>query len=145
MTAALEGGGWSAARPGRTLPPGKTRYQFYRRLGWPQGRFGWVVNLVPIGIRSRTITKSINFIKIQNEVNLRKPHSLLFPLENLEIPNTCLKNFTELAVSVCTNVWLLATPCTYWTCILSFDVLLTVHLSIILVINQLSAQIIVLY
>jgi len=26
MTAALEGGEWSAARPGRTLPLGKTRY-----------------------------------------------------------------------------------------------------------------------
>jgi len=25
-------GEWSAARPGRTLPPGKTRYPFYRRL-----------------------------------------------------------------------------------------------------------------
>ena len=33
MTAALEGGEWSAARPGRTLPPGKSRYPFYRRLG----------------------------------------------------------------------------------------------------------------
>jgi len=30
----------SAARPGRTLPPGKTRYPFYRRLGGPQGRSG---------------------------------------------------------------------------------------------------------
>jgi len=28
MTAALEGGEWSAARPGRTLPPGKTPYSF---------------------------------------------------------------------------------------------------------------------
>jgi len=33
MTAALEWGEWSAARPGRTLPPGKTEYPFYRRLG----------------------------------------------------------------------------------------------------------------
>jgi len=33
MTAALEGGEWSAAHPGRTLPPGKTRYTFYRWLG----------------------------------------------------------------------------------------------------------------
>jgi len=32
MTAAIEGGEWSAALPGRTLPPGKTRYPFYRRL-----------------------------------------------------------------------------------------------------------------
>jgi len=40
MTAALEGDGWSAARPGRTLPQGKTRYPFYRRLGGAQGRSG---------------------------------------------------------------------------------------------------------
>jgi len=40
MTAALEGGEWSAARPGRTLPPGKIRYQLHRRLGGPQGRSG---------------------------------------------------------------------------------------------------------
>jgi len=33
MTAALEGGEWSAAHPGCTLPPGKTQYPFYRRLG----------------------------------------------------------------------------------------------------------------
>ena len=40
MTAALEGGEWSAARPGRTLPPGKTRYPFYRKLCGPQGWSG---------------------------------------------------------------------------------------------------------
>ena len=55
MTTALEGGEWSAARPGRTLPPGKTQYPFYRRLGGPQGRSGWAENLVPTGIRSRTV------------------------------------------------------------------------------------------
>ena len=52
MTAALEGGEWSAARPGRTLPPGETRYRLYRRLGGPQGRSGRTENLVPTGIRS---------------------------------------------------------------------------------------------
>jgi len=55
MTAALEGGEWSAVRPGRTLPPGKTPYPFYRRLGGPQGRSGRAENLVPTGIRSRTV------------------------------------------------------------------------------------------
>jgi len=55
MTAALEGGEWSAARPGHTLLPGKTRYPFYRRLGWPQGRSGRAENLVPTGIGSRTV------------------------------------------------------------------------------------------
>ena len=55
MTAALERVEWPAARPGRTLPPGKTRYPFYRRLGGPQGRFGRAENLVPTGIRSRIV------------------------------------------------------------------------------------------
>ena len=55
MTAALEGGEWSAARPGRTIPPGKTRYPFYRRLGGPQGRSERAENLVPTGIRYRTV------------------------------------------------------------------------------------------
>jgi len=55
MTPELEGGEWSAARPGHTLPPGKTRYPIYRRLGGPQGRSDRVENLVPTGIRSRTV------------------------------------------------------------------------------------------
>ena len=55
MTAALEGGEWSAARLGRTLPPGKTRYSFYRRLCGAQGRAGRTENLVPTGIRSQTV------------------------------------------------------------------------------------------
>jgi len=55
MTAALEGGEWSAARPGRTLPSEKNRYPFYRRLGWPQGRYGRAENPVPTGIRSRIV------------------------------------------------------------------------------------------
>jgi len=45
MTAALEWGEWSAARTHRTLPPGKTRYPFCRRLGGPQGRSGRAENL----------------------------------------------------------------------------------------------------
>jgi hypothetical protein len=48
-------GEWSAARPGRTLPPAKTRYPFYRRLGGPRGRSGRAENLVPTGILSRTV------------------------------------------------------------------------------------------
>jgi len=46
MTAALEEGEWSAARLGRILPPGKTRYPLYRKLGGPQGRSGQAENLV---------------------------------------------------------------------------------------------------
>ena len=55
MTAAVEGGEWSAARPGRTLPPGKNWYPFYRGLGGLQGRSGRAENLVPTGIRSRNV------------------------------------------------------------------------------------------
>ena len=48
--------GWVvSSTPGRTLPPGKTRYPFYRRLGGPQGRSGRAENLVPTWIRSRTV------------------------------------------------------------------------------------------
>jgi len=59
-TAALEGGEWSAARPGRTSPPGKTRYPFYTRLGKPQGRSGRAENLVPTGILSRTVQSVVS-------------------------------------------------------------------------------------
>ena len=55
MTAAVEVDEWLAARPGRTLPPGKTRYTFYKKLGGPQGRSGRAENLVPTGIRFRTL------------------------------------------------------------------------------------------
>jgi len=60
MTAALEGGEWSAARPGRTLPPEKARYPFYRGLGGPQGRVGWTKNLFPTGIRTRTVQSVVS-------------------------------------------------------------------------------------
>jgi len=33
MTTALEGGEGSASCPGHSLPPGKTRYSLYKRLG----------------------------------------------------------------------------------------------------------------
>ena len=55
MTAALEEGEWSAARPGRTSPPGKTRYPLYRRLDGLRGRSGQVENLAPPGFDPRTV------------------------------------------------------------------------------------------
>jgi hypothetical protein len=49
LTSALDGCEWSTFRPGRSLPPGKTRYPLYRRLGGPQGRSGqvWKMSLLP--------------------------------------------------------------------------------------------------
>jgi hypothetical protein len=48
-------GEWSAARPGRTLPPGKTRYPLYRWLGGPQAWYGQAENLAPPGFDPRTV------------------------------------------------------------------------------------------
>ena len=37
MTSALEGGEWSAARPGRTFPPGKDPVPILQEAGWAPG------------------------------------------------------------------------------------------------------------
>jgi hypothetical protein len=47
MPMGLEGDEWSAARPGRSVSMGKTRYPLYRRLGGPQGRSGQVRKISP--------------------------------------------------------------------------------------------------
>jgi len=48
--------GWVvSSTPCSTLPPGKTRYPFYRRLGGPQGRFERAGNLAPTGFWSRIV------------------------------------------------------------------------------------------
>ena len=70
MTAALEEGEWSAELPGRTLPPGKTRYPFYRTLGGRQGRSGRAENLVRTGIRSRTVQPVAHENTLTCELNL---------------------------------------------------------------------------
>jgi hypothetical protein len=46
----------SASRPGRFLPPGKTRYPLYRRLSGPQRRYGQMRKISPQpGFDPRTI------------------------------------------------------------------------------------------
>jgi hypothetical protein len=56
MTTALEAGEGLASRPGRSLPPGKTRYQLYRRLDGPQNRSGQVRKILPPpGFDPRTV------------------------------------------------------------------------------------------
>jgi hypothetical protein len=44
---ALEGGEGTASCSGRSLPPGKTQYQLYRRLSGPQGQSGQVWKTCP--------------------------------------------------------------------------------------------------
>jgi len=56
MTTALEESEGSASRPGRSLPPGRTRYALYRRLGGPQGESGQVREISPpTGFDPRTV------------------------------------------------------------------------------------------
>ena len=66
-------GEWSAARPGRKLPPGKTRYPLYRRLGGPQGRSGRAENFVPTGIQSRTVQPVVSPYIHMLHINFRIP------------------------------------------------------------------------
>jgi hypothetical protein len=56
LTSALEGGEGSTSHSGCNLPPGKTRYPFYRRLVGPQGRSGQVWKISPaLGFDPRTV------------------------------------------------------------------------------------------
>ena len=65
MTAALEGvSEWSAARPDRSLPPGKTRYPFLREAGWASGPV-WTVG------KSRTQGDSITDRPARSQSNFR--------------------------------------------------------------------------
>jgi len=49
-------GEWSASRPGHFLPPGKTRYPLYKRLGRTKGRCGQVRKIsLPPGFDRRTV------------------------------------------------------------------------------------------
>ena len=83
MTAALEGE-WSTARPGRTLPPGKNRYPFYRRLGGPQGQPGRAENLVPTGIRSRTVQPLVSiYCEARNRTASLSPVLLSAPSDQI--------------------------------------------------------------
>jgi len=89
MTAALEGAEWSAARPGPTLPPGKTRYPFYRRLGGPQSRSGRVENLAPAGIRSRTVQPIVS--RYTGSLERRYPKISVILLQDL-LPHIDFRN-----------------------------------------------------
>ena len=89
MTGALEGGEWLAARSGRTLPPGKTRYHFTGGWVGPRASLDGRNNLVTTGIRSRTVqpvvsrytdwatrpTFWINFVHFVQTPTHKKNHS----------------------------------------------------------------------
>ena len=119
--------GWvvsSTPRPHFT--PGKTRYPFYRRLGGPQGRSGRAENLVPTGIRSRTVQPVVRpytvwatrpiFMSTSSSLNLNMTYSILRGLNGLlkaadEEQNTPLlmHEVTTIrpfsSVNLCSNTW----------------------------------------
>ena len=47
LTSAVDRGGWQTPRPCHFIPGKKTRYQFYRKMGGPQGRFERVRRISP--------------------------------------------------------------------------------------------------
>jgi len=117
MTAALEGGEWSAARRGRTLPPGKTRYTFYRRVSGPQGRSGRAENLVPTGIRFRTVQPVVSrYTDCATRLTLFNGYQDSFLAEKL--PGHEIHHSSSASVEI-KNVW--SYTCTPPTCLHGVD------------------------
>jgi hypothetical protein len=105
MTTALEGGEWSAARPGSTLPPGKTRYPLYRRLGGPQGRSGRARKISPPpGFDPRTVQPvSRSLYRLSQPAHrLIRIYAYLQLVFVTEKENSCLSYLWE---SGCLSVW----------------------------------------
>jgi len=98
MTAALEGGQLSAARPGRSLPSGKNGYPFYRRLGGPQGRSGRAEILVPTGIFCY-LFEPIAVHAIYNQLNERSSISRPYVTPHLLFVNFSLTGSTNTVLS----------------------------------------------
>jgi len=111
MTAALERGELSAARPGRTLPPGKTRFPLYRRLGGPQSRSGQLRKISsPPGFDLRTVQPVVNrytdwatyshvYCRIQWKINRITLSAYMF------WPNIFLSNLWYLYSWMWQHVW----------------------------------------
>ena len=72
MTAVLEGGEWSAARPGRTLSPGKDPVPILQVVGWAPGSV-WT------GGKSRPYRNSIPDRPASIPTELPGPHPALLP------------------------------------------------------------------
>ena len=73
--AALEGVEWSAARPGRTLPPGKTRYPLYRRAGLDGRKISSPPGFDRV-LCSSVFTSGASPLNIQWEISLRVIYKL---------------------------------------------------------------------
>ena len=110
-TMALEGGEGSAPRPGRSLPPGKTRYPLYRRLGGPQGQSGQVRKISPPpGFNPRTVqpiascyidwaTQPIKTVKISKKLGCQTATRRASNYTCCHHPNTL--HCSQIAISTC--------------------------------------------
>ena len=89
MTAALEGVEWSAARPGRTLPPGKDPLPIVQEAGWAPGPV-WT------GEKSRPHRNSIPDRPARSQSLYRlsyRAHALLYS-SGIDIKHSALNNKT---------------------------------------------------
>jgi hypothetical protein len=108
MTSALEGGEWSAAYPGRTLPPGKTRHPLYRSVGGPHGRSGQVRKISPPpGFDPQTVQPVVSRYTYHN-IRIKmatSKHSSLF----LVIKAACFDLIRSIAINklLCLDVTIL--------------------------------------
>jgi hypothetical protein len=83
LTLALNGGGCLTPRSSHFTPGKETRYPLYRRLGWPQGWFGWVQKIL-LPTEFNPWTSSLQWVATPTE--LFRPTSLLCQNQ------TCLLN-----------------------------------------------------
>jgi len=108
MTTALERSEWSASRPGRSLPPGKTRYSLYRRLDGPQGRYGQVRKIFfPPGFDPRTVQPVANrYTNYATLVNKYLYDFLLVEVYLVKVNTTgrCLRTGCRFAASKSNNL-----------------------------------------
>jgi hypothetical protein len=83
MITALEGGERSASHPGRSLPPGKTRYPSHRGLGGPQDQSRQVWKISPsTGIRFHHFpARSLFLYRLSYRANYLRPSSGAYQLQ----------------------------------------------------------------
>ena len=93
---------WSASRPGRSLPLGKTRYPLYRRMGGPQGRSGHLGKIRPPSaldpLTVQPIAQSLyRLVQVERSIftGVRKDHSALI------VMTECLRR----VANIITDTW----------------------------------------
>ena len=82
--------GWGQPHVPAAFTPRNTRYLLYKKLGGPQGRYGRVENLVPTGIRSRTVQPAAQSL-----------HRLSYPAHPKHVENR-----NKHARKICASCWL---------------------------------------